>query len=75
GSIAGADLQVRAGDAASFSAAPARASAQDAGGSLTLRLKASARARYVIIWFTALPPSGPGKYQATVYSVAVTGRP
>jgi cytoskeletal protein RodZ len=75
GSIGGADLQVRAGDAASLGAAPVLASAQDAGGALTLRLKAPARARYVIIWFTGLPPSGAGKYQATVYSVAVTGRP
>ncbi|MCW2936716.1 MAG: hypothetical protein JWM19_7678 [Actinomycetia bacterium] len=75
GSIAGADLQVRAGPTASLSAAPLLASAQDAGGALTLRLKASARARYVIIWFTGLPPSGVGNYQATVYSVAVTGRP
>jgi cytoskeletal protein RodZ len=75
GSIGGADLQVRAGDAASLGAAPVLASAQDAGGALTLRLKAPARARYVIIWFTGLPPSGAGKYQATVYSAAVTGRP
>lgn len=75
GAILGADLQVRAGGAASLGTSPALASAQDAGGALTLRLKAPARARYVIIWFTELPPSGPGKYQAAVYSVAVTGRP
>jgi hypothetical protein len=75
GSIGGADLQVRAGAVASLSAAPVLASVQDAGGALTLRLKAPARARYVIIWFTGLPPSGTGRYQASVYSVAVTGHP
>ncbi len=75
GSTRGANLQVRAGSAASLTAAPVRASASDAGGALTLRLKAPARARYVIIWFTRLPPNGAGRYQATVYSVAVTGRP
>jgi hypothetical protein len=74
GAIAGANLQVRAGDAASLSAAPVVASAKDAAGTLSLRLKSPARARYIIIWFTGLPPSGSGNYQATVYSVAVTGR-
>jgi hypothetical protein len=73
--ISGADLQVRAGAVASLDAAPVLASAQDAGGALTLQLKAPARARYVIIWFTGLPPDGAGKYQASVYSIAVTGRP
>jgi cytoskeletal protein RodZ len=75
GDISGADLQVRAGAVASLGAAPVLASAQDAGGALALQLKAPARARYVIIWFTGLPPNGAGKYQASVYSVAVTGRP
>jgi hypothetical protein len=75
GVIRGADLQVRAGAAASLSAAPVVAGARGAGGTLTLRLKAPARARYVIIWFTRLPPIGSGKYEASVYNVAVTGRP
>jgi len=75
GGIAGANLQVRAGDAASLSGTRVVASARDAAGTLTLRLKAPAGARYVIIWFTGLPPSGSGNYQATVYSVAVMGRP
>jgi hypothetical protein len=75
GDVGGADLQVRAGAVASLDAAPVLASAQDAGGALTLQLKTPARARYVIIWFTVLPPDGAGKYQASVYSVAVTGRP
>jgi hypothetical protein len=75
GSISGATLEVRAGTGASLSAAPVVASAADAGGTLILRLKTPARARYVIIWFTQLPPNGAGKYQAFIYSVAVTGRP
>jgi cytoskeletal protein RodZ len=75
GNIRGADLQVRAGTTASLSAAPLVASAQDAGGQLTLGLLKPAQARYLIIWFTSLPPSGNGNYQATIYSVAITGQP
>jgi hypothetical protein len=74
GSIRGADLQVRAGTVAALSAAPVVASANDTGGLLTLSLSAPARARYVIIWFTLLPPNGSGQYRATVYNVAVTGQ-
>ena len=68
-------LQVRGGAAASLGAAPVLASARDAGGTLTLRLTAPAPVRYLIIWFTKLPPNGAGRYQATVYSVTVTGQP
>ena len=75
GSIRGANLQVRAGNAASLSAAPVVASAQDAAGTLTVQLKKPARARYVILWFTQLPPSGNGNYQATIYSATINGHP
>jgi len=74
GGVAGADLQVRAGNAASLSGTRVVASARNAGGTLVLRLKAPARVRYIIIWFTGLPPSGSGNYQATVHSVTVMGR-
>jgi hypothetical protein len=71
----GAGLQLRAGDEAGLSEMPAVASAADAGGQLTMRLKKPARARYVLIWFVYLPPSGGGRYTGSVYSVTVKGRP
>ena len=71
----GADLQVRAGDEADLSEMPVVASATSAGGQLTLQLKSPARARYVLIWFVKLPPSGSGTYMASIYSVRIEGRP
>jgi len=75
GSDWGASLQLRAGNQAEFSDMPVVASATDTGGQLTLRLKKPARARYVLIWFVKLPPSGTGTYTGSVYSVTVKGRP
>jgi hypothetical protein len=71
----GANLQLRAGERADLSELPLVASATDAGGQLTMRLKKPARARYVLIWFVKLPPSGAGRYTGSVYSVTVKGRP
>jgi hypothetical protein len=75
GSIRGANLQVRAGDMPVLSDMPAEASATDVGGLWTLQLNAPTRARYIVIWFTLLPPSGTGTYQASIYGVTVAGRP
>jgi len=75
GSIRGADLQVLAGDTPVLSDLPAEASATNAGGQWTLHLKAPTSARYIVIWFTLLPPNGTGTYQASIYGVTVAGRP
>ena len=40
-----------------------QASTQNASGPLTLHLVKPARARYVIIWFTKLPPFAVGQYR------------
>jgi cytoskeletal protein RodZ len=71
----GADLQLRAGDKADLSEMPVVASKTDAGGQLTMRLKKPARARYMLIWFVKLPPSGGGTYTASVSQVMVEGHP
>lgn len=69
GDAPGADLQVRAGTA------PAGlrvvASAAGAGGTVRLRLAARPRVRYLLIWFTLLPPDGSGTYQADISGVRV----
>jgi hypothetical protein len=31
------------------------------------------RARYVLIWFTLLPPDSAGTFQAVVYNVTISG--
>jgi hypothetical protein len=49
------------------------ASAVGVGGSVRLQLATPAAGRFVLIWFTQLPPNGQGKFQATVYSAAVYG--
>jgi hypothetical protein len=75
GSAGGASLQIRVGDEPALSMMPVRASAQDASGPMTSHLVRPARARYVIIWFTKLPPVAVGQYRVSVYSVTVSGRP
>ena len=70
GNMPGADLQVRAGTA--LADLHAVASAADAGGAVRLRLASHPHARYVLIWFTLLPPDAAGTYQADVSSVTVT---
>jgi hypothetical protein len=45
------------------------------GGNVQLRLTAAAHARYVLIWFTRLPPDTSGTFQASVYHVGLKGQP
>lgn len=69
----GADLQLRVGNAAVASDLKVSAHAFDAGGTVRLRLRSPERVRYLLIWFTLLPPNGAGQYQASVYRVVVNG--
>jgi cytoskeletal protein RodZ len=70
GDTPGADLQVRAGTSAAD--LHAVASRSDAGGTIRLRLASHPRARYLLIWFTLLPPDSAGTYQAYISRVTVT---
>jgi hypothetical protein len=49
--------------------------AVNAGGVVHLRLVTPAHGRYVLIWFTSLPPDPAGTFQASVYSIRLRGRP
>jgi hypothetical protein len=74
GREAGADLQLRVGDsAASLRDLRPVARATDAGGQVRLRLAEPARGRYVLIWFTKLPPDSSGTFQAAVYDISLRG--
>ena len=75
GPYGGANLQLRVGDTATVEGLKAVARASGAGGAVSLRLRVPARARYLLIWFTLLPPNGAGQFQASVYRVVVDGRP
>ena len=73
GGYPGANLELRLGASPELGALPVVASASNAGTVLSLPLKAPARARYVLLWFTKLPPDGAGTYQAFVHGVTVRG--
>jgi cytoskeletal protein RodZ len=74
GGFYGADVQLRAGNVPALTGLHQVASASGAGGTVHLNLKAPARAKYVLIWFSQLPPDGAGTYQAAVYHVIVRGQ-
>jgi len=70
GSASGADLQVRAGTSPGDLSTVAHTSG--AGGTVRLSLATPAAVRYVLIWFTLLPPDADGTYQGDIYGVTVT---
>jgi hypothetical protein len=75
-SYQGANLQLRVGNTdGALSSLRVAAVADDVGGTVRLHLRSPQQARYVLIWFTLLPPNGAGQYQASVYHVVVNGRP
>lgn len=43
------------------------------GGTQTFQTSSTAKGRYVLIWFTKLPPNNAGQFQAFVYNVVVRG--
>jgi cytoskeletal protein RodZ len=73
GTTPGADLEMRVGDTPTLSGLTTVASASDAGGTVPLRPTAPAQGRYVLIWFTKLPPDNSGTFQADIYNVSVQG--
>ncbi len=70
---AGADLTVYTGAVPVLDDERAQAAVKDAGGDVHLALAEPERARYLVIWFTRLPPDSAGTYRATVYDVRVKG--
>ena len=73
GSYSGADVQLKAATSADLSGLHVIGSAKNAGGTVRLNFSAPTRARYVVIWFTQLPPDGNGTYQAAVSNVIIRG--
>jgi hypothetical protein len=73
GSRSGARIQLRAGSKPLPAWLPRVATAANAGGTVQLRPAAPVQVRYVLIWFTKLPPDNAGHYQAAVYRITVQG--
>ena len=73
GTELGADIQVRVGNSPYLADLSPKASARDAGGVVRLAAKDPAEGRYVLIWFTRLPPDSQGHYQVSIYSAFVDG--
>lgn len=72
GSEPGADIQVRLGNSPVVDLPTVARVSGAPGGAIRLRTR-SARGRYLLIWFTRLPPDGLGHYQVSVYDVTVDG--
>jgi hypothetical protein len=73
GPAGGAVVELRAGSAATPAALRLVAIGRSHGGALVLAPSAPVRARYLLIWFTRLPPDSSGTYQATVNGISVAG--
>jgi hypothetical protein len=72
-SRSGADIDLRAGSRPDLASLPRVASASNAGGAVQLRPGTPVHVRYVLIWFTKLPPDNVGTYRASVYRITVQG--
>jgi hypothetical protein len=75
GSPPGTALELRLGAAPDLSALPVITTATATRDQLSLPLARAARARYVLLWFTRLPPDDAGTYQLFVHQVAIQGHP
>ncbi len=74
GRAAGADFQLRVGTTRGSLASLHRvARVTDASGNVRLRLAKPAHGRYVLIWFTRLPHTASGTFEASVYNVRLAG--
>jgi hypothetical protein len=68
----GADLVLRIGDSRALASLRPVARANDAAGLVRLKT-APIRGRYVLVWFTRLPPDRAGTFQVSVYDIKLRG--
>ena len=72
--LPGADLQLRAGGTPALADLHPVATSTGAGRIVQFSLTSPAHARYLLIWFTKLPPDNAGTYQASIYRITVRGQ-
>jgi hypothetical protein len=81
GSIPGADVQIKLGNnnaraSSTLDSFTTVASATNVAGSHTFTVSSRASGRYVLIWFTKLPPQTAGsssRFEAKIFNVVVRG--
>jgi len=78
GAAPGADVAIEIGNddtlaAATLSTFTTVATADDIGGTHTFTTHSPATGRYVLIWFTKLPPDVHGGYAAQIYHMVIRG--
>ena len=75
GAAAGTRFAIRVGNQPVLAGMPRAARSSGPGGVVRLTLAHPATGRYVLVWFTRLPPNATGNYQAAIYGIGVKGRP
>jgi len=70
----GTDLALRIGNSPTLASLAPIAHATGVGGTVLLK-SAPTRGRYVLVWFTRLPPDQAGTFQVSVYDIKLRGSP
>jgi putative peptide zinc metalloprotease protein len=78
GPARGADVSIEVGNhdaltTATLSTFRTVARADDIGGTYTFTARHPARGRYLLVWFTKLPPAGSGRFAAKIFNIVVRG--
>jgi cytoskeletal protein RodZ len=73
GASRGASLELRAGTSPALADLHTVATSAGPGGTVELSPASPVHARYLLIWFTKLPPDSTGTYQASIYSITIRG--
>ena len=75
GPAAGAHVAIHVGDRPVLADMPQVARSAGPGGVIRMTLARPATGRYLLVWFTRLPPDPAGTYKAEIYGIGVKGRP
>ena len=75
GPAAGAVVAIRVGDRPVLPDMPPVARSAGPGGVIRLTLARPATGRYLLVWFTRLPPDPAGTYKAEIFGISVKGHP
>jgi hypothetical protein len=74
GAAPGTHFQIRVGSARDLAGLPVVARSAGPGRVIKLPLASPAHGRYVMVWFTQLPPDAAGTFRVDVFNVAVRGQ-
>ena len=75
GPAAGAHVAIHVGNRPVLADMPQVARSAGPGGVIRMTLARPAAGRYLLVWFTRLPPDPAGTWKAEIYGIGVKGRP